>query len=193
MKGTGMKFRKKPVVIEAVQLTWSNWNEICDFVPKSWFVRRAYVDPVSGEETKDATGKLGLLMKTQNTETFMAVENDWIIKGVAGEFYPCKPDIFEATYEPVETGPNGRAAAQYVVGEFVECHACKVKLPKPSVGCKVSCSCGQEYFHNPGRNGQSFVNALHNQCAVCGELIKEKVSFSQHYHDRCKDKPCSIP
>ena len=34
--------------------------------------------------------------------TMAAAPGDWVIKGVAGEFYPCKPDIFEATYEPVE-------------------------------------------------------------------------------------------
>lgn len=96
-----MKFRKKPVVIEAVQLTWRTWPEICDFVPKPWFVQGVFLD----EHDKPApeavvTERVGLLMQTLESESFLAIENDWIIKGVKGEFYPCKPDIFEATYEP---------------------------------------------------------------------------------------------
>lgn len=65
-----MKFRKKPVVIEAVQLTWANWSEICDFVPKPWFVHGCYLD----DETKEplAEGRtsntLGLLMRTLESQ-----------------------------------------------------------------------------------------------------------------------------
>jgi hypothetical protein len=101
-----MKFRKKPVVIEAVQLTWANWNEICDFVPKPWFVRGVWLDengvPLPEGQTRfaDGEGNLGLLMRTLESEQFLATGGDWIIKGVKGEFYPCKPDIFAATYEP---------------------------------------------------------------------------------------------
>lgn len=97
-----MKFRKKPVVIEAVQLTWDTWPEIYKFVPEPWFVRGVFL----GEQDQPAaegvvTERLGLLMQTLESEQFLAVEGDWIIKGVKGEFYPCKPDIFAATYEEV--------------------------------------------------------------------------------------------
>lgn len=100
------KFRKKPVVIEAVQLTWGNWSEICAFVPAPWFVRGVWLDadgkPLPEGQTRfvDGEGNLGLLMQTLESEQFLATGGDWIIKGVKGEFYPCKPDIFEATYEP---------------------------------------------------------------------------------------------
>ena len=96
-----MKFRKKPVVIEAVQLTWANWGEICNFVPKPWFKEGCYIGP-DGKETKDTNGLLGLKIQTLESQEFIAVQNDWIIKGVKGEFYACKPDIFDATYEPAE-------------------------------------------------------------------------------------------
>ena len=103
------KFRKKPVVIEAVQLTWANWKQICDFVPTPWFVRGVWLDengkPLPEGETRmnaDDNSNLGLIMKTLESEEFLATGNDWIIKGVNGEFYPCKPDIFAKTYEPVE-------------------------------------------------------------------------------------------
>lgn len=102
-----MKFRKKPVVIEAVQLRWDTWNDICDFVPRPWFERGVYLDE-SGEVLPDdkSSGRIGLLINTlesnQITGSLLATQGDWIIKGVKGEFYPCKPDIFESTYDPVE-------------------------------------------------------------------------------------------
>jgi hypothetical protein len=80
------KFRKKPVVIEAVLWTGNNLDEILDFSPA------AYTDYGSGE----------LELKIQTLEGHhIASVGDWIIKGIKGEFYPCKPDIFEQTYEAV--------------------------------------------------------------------------------------------
>lgn len=81
------KLRKKPVVIEAVQFheTKEGIAAILGFVPN---------------------GKVGLqhdLPVIRTLEGDMLVnDGDWVIKGVAGEFYPCKPDIFEQTYEKVE-------------------------------------------------------------------------------------------
>lgn len=76
------KFRKKPVVIEAVQFTKENLAELLDFV---------------GQLKSDEEGNLAI----ETPEgTMWADPGDWIIKGVKGEFYPCKPDIFAATYEP---------------------------------------------------------------------------------------------
>ncbi len=80
------KFRKKPVVIEAVQFTGKNFNEVDEFTGKQF---RA-----SGTEGKE--------MVIQTLEGAMTASlNDFIIKGENGEFYPCKPDVFEKTYEPV--------------------------------------------------------------------------------------------
>lgn len=80
------KFRKKPVVIEAIQWDGKNFKEILDFV--------------GGIEHRDllAFHQNDLHIKTLEGE-HKANINDWIIKGVKGEFYPCKPDIFEETYE----------------------------------------------------------------------------------------------
>ena len=91
-------FVKKPIVIEAVQLTWENWSAICEFVPKPWFIEGCYLD-ADGHETNDVNGRIGLKMRTPDGQV-IAAEGDWIIRGIQGEFYPCKPDIFEATYEP---------------------------------------------------------------------------------------------
>ena len=88
------KFRKKPVVIEAVQLTWGNWDEMCEF---------AGVGKLTDGKPEGKKDGLGLQLLIPTLEGLMtAEEGDWIIKGVKGELYPCKPDIFEATYEPVD-------------------------------------------------------------------------------------------
>ena len=100
-------YRKKPVVIEAMQLTWSNWNAICDFVPRPWFERGVYLNDSTKEVLPDncTSNTMGLLLNTLEsnkvTGSLLASDGDWIIKGVNGEFYPCKPDIFEKTYEAV--------------------------------------------------------------------------------------------
>lgn len=88
------KYRKKPVVVEAMQLRWDTWSEMCDHVS---------VGKLSDGKPEGKTGKnntIGLAIPTLEG-LMMAEENDWIIKGIKGELYPCKPDIFEATYEEV--------------------------------------------------------------------------------------------
>ena len=79
------KYRKKPVVIEAVQFTGLNFDEIESFV--------------GGDYGKDAKGN-GVIATLEGP--LHISPNDWIIKGVKGEFYPCKPDIFKATYDTVK-------------------------------------------------------------------------------------------
>lgn len=76
------KYRKKPVVIESVKWNGNNLDEILEFVGEP-----AYV--VGGE----------LFIKTLEGD-HRANVGDFVIKGVAGEFYPCKPHVFHKTYEP---------------------------------------------------------------------------------------------
>jgi len=80
-------FRKKPVVIEAVQFVGHNVAEVSTFMDSS---------PVYGNKGADEW----LLIETLEG-TMRADKNDWIIRGVKGELYPCKPDIFTATYDEV--------------------------------------------------------------------------------------------
>lgn len=100
-----MKFRKKPVVIEAVQLLWSTWNEMCEHAGvgklEDGKPQGCYVDPETGQVTENTMGELGLQIPTLEG-LMLGRQNDWIIKGVNGELYPCKPDIFEKTYEPLD-------------------------------------------------------------------------------------------
>ena len=101
-----MRYRKKPIVIEAMQLKWGTWSEMCDFVGvgklEDGKSEGCYVDAEGRALRSDqASDRMGLLIPTLEG-LMVASENDWIIKGVKGEFYPCKPDIFEQTYELVE-------------------------------------------------------------------------------------------
>lgn len=84
-----MLFKKKPVVIEAIKWlgTAKSFNEIIETFPEmKW-------------EPGDM-GSYSFIIKTLEGE-HIAAKGDWIIKGVKGEFYPCKPDVFELTYEAV--------------------------------------------------------------------------------------------
>lgn len=83
------KFRKKPVVIEAVQFTGKNYDEIFVWAHKG-------VHPAANSVVRE--NPVGLDVVTLEG-TMFAAPDDWIIRGVKGEFYPCKPDIFEMTYE----------------------------------------------------------------------------------------------
>ena len=86
-----MKYRKKPVVIDAIQFTQDNFPEVKAFtnglahnfgIPdSSTMIAECIIPTLEGDHT--------------------ATEGDYIIKGIKGEFYPCKPDIFEQTYEMV--------------------------------------------------------------------------------------------
>ena len=95
------KFRKKPVVIEAVQLRWSTWSEMCnhagvgmlsDGKPEGCYVS------ADGQATNEVTEEIGMAIPTLEG-VMLARENDYVVRGVKGELYPCKPDIFEATYD----------------------------------------------------------------------------------------------
>lgn len=80
-----MKYRKKPVVIEAVLWNGDNYKEVIDFA-----------------ENKILFDALGNIWIATLEGDMIAKKGDYIIKGVQGEFYPCKPDIFAETYEEVE-------------------------------------------------------------------------------------------
>lgn len=102
------KFRKKPIVVEAIQWTGVNYTEI-----KEW-----------GAPVRESFGvSTELLVETLEDGsdyqvTHSASLGDWIIKGIKGEFYPCKNDIFKATYE-LETeeiaAKNTMAAAMPII------------------------------------------------------------------------------
>jgi hypothetical protein len=86
------KYRKKPVVIEAIKFDGHNTDEVEKFVGKR----------LHQQSTGGIAGRPIWSVFIETLEGNMKADaGDWIIKGVKGEFYPCKPDIFEATYEAV--------------------------------------------------------------------------------------------
>ena len=84
-------YRKKPVCIETVQFTRNNWEEIQSFTNNT-----AHTLQIE----KRINGTCTCIIPTLEGQ-HIASENDWIIKGVQGEFYLCKPEIFDKTYELV--------------------------------------------------------------------------------------------
>lgn len=94
MSNTPQRFTKRPVTIEAAQLSETRPAVVIDWIRSN-----------GGSAWIDETGSLSI----RTLEGVMyANEGDWIVRGVQGEFYPCKPDIFTQTYQP---------AAEHVEGE----------------------------------------------------------------------------
>lgn len=81
-----MRFIKKPIPVEAIQWTGKNFDEIHEFVTnKPIFI----------------TGSNEIILSTLEGD-MRAPEGSWIIRGPMGEYYPCRREVFEETYEPVE-------------------------------------------------------------------------------------------
>ena len=96
-----MKFRKKPVVIEAVKFEYTEEciQKLKEFLGDSAgrVIKNRHPDAVA--ELEIVTLEDGKFLSAKH----IATEGDWIIKGVKGEFYACKPDIFEQTYDSADT------------------------------------------------------------------------------------------
>jgi hypothetical protein len=151
-----MKYKKKPVVIDAVQWTGENHREVFDFLTENAFDKESM--QVSGEHFYIDHYKVqgGLIIKTLEGEHLASI-GDFIIRGIKGEYYPCDPEIFEQTYEKVEdthiwtgnewwkgdktvTVPNG-------TGDLVPYHTI--------CGCEVcGCTMGNNMV-NPGLRAQT--------------------------------------
>lgn len=88
-----MKYRKKPIIIDAVQITdeWFDGDHPNPLHPMSYPNNSVMIDP------RNRTVSIETLEGTMTAHV-----GDWIITGVKGERYACKPDIFEATYEKVD-------------------------------------------------------------------------------------------
>ena len=87
-----MKYRKKPVVIEAIQLKDENFDKILEFCKRN-----------IATIIQKSNGDISMEIETLEGR-MLARQGDYIIKGVNGEFYPCKEEIFLKTYEPESEG-----------------------------------------------------------------------------------------
>ncbi len=95
-----MKYRKRPVEVEALQWTGKNQREMFDFLTNYEKINEYMNSEGENFYIDHYRVRGGLIIKTLEGEHIASV-NDVIIKGINGEFYPCKPDIFEKSYEKV--------------------------------------------------------------------------------------------
>jgi hypothetical protein len=96
-------YRKKPVEIEAIQLLANNFDQVETFIGLQPYTHRHYTNE---QRFLARTDPEGLHVKTLEG-LMLARVGDYVIKGVNGEFYPCKPDIFEKTYDFVNVKAPG--------------------------------------------------------------------------------------
>jgi len=87
-----MKFVKKPVIVDAIKFIGKQ-DPILEFVKNS--------DGIIGFEVDSEGNNIAVIISTLEGEMKANID-DWIIKGIAGEIYPCRPNIFSKTYEPIE-------------------------------------------------------------------------------------------
>lgn len=142
--GTARRFRKKPVVIDAFQ-----WNPVAKGVPgerhpawdalDAWLVSLGYKTMDEADDDDDCpmwlNGDESITIPTLEGDMRCDI-GDWIIRGVKGEFYPCKPDIFALTYEPAPS--SAPPAPRHVCGvagfdgmQGDVCPACSPPTPLP--------------------------------------------------------------
>jgi hypothetical protein len=88
-------YRKKPVEIEAVQLLDNRESAVA--------IAEWCGGHYSPDSNPDGSEEMHFVVISTLEGSMLAAPGDWVIRGVKGEFYPCKPDIFEATYDEVTT------------------------------------------------------------------------------------------
>ena len=105
-----MNYRKKPVVVEAFQMTYENRCDNSDWpqwLNQAWGKEYNTKGALWPSNYPDSDGKDELVIGTLEGNHFVDF-GDYIIQGVKGELYPCKPDIFEMTYEAVEANHENK-------------------------------------------------------------------------------------
>ena len=98
-----MKYRKKPIVIEAFRYDGDLMNSSGEFYVPQWAVDALIIDGILFYDSPEYENEPPCELYVQTLEGKMLVSvGDYIIQGINGELYPCKPDIFEKTYETVD-------------------------------------------------------------------------------------------
>ena len=117
------RYTKKPVTVEAIQYTGANLREVLDFTGKhprwgEWF--KSFEDYEA-----HVCSDRGVFKVLTLEGTMEALPGDWIIRGVKGEHYPCKPDIFAATYTRADLCASGSATPTAQEAEPVDVRKCQ--------------------------------------------------------------------
>jgi len=92
------KYKSKPVIVEAVQLNWNTWNDVCDFIPKEAFDGGVYLEDGEPLDEGHSSDTIGLRMKTKRGLEIVQ-QGDYIVKDVDGSVRSCSPEKFEMLYE----------------------------------------------------------------------------------------------
>jgi len=177
------EYRKKPVVIEAIRYTGKNDFEIEEWSRNSNGNRGIITSPVLEPREGNPTGAY---LQIDTLEGIMtASPGDWIIKGVKGEFYPCKPDIFAVTYEQADELP---VDLRDRIKSYIKLVPVVVDLPE------------QQYLVRLEVGGQSFT--LHNHwskehaewsrdmlATALENMINELLPKPFIDEEICKDRP----
>ncbi len=90
-----MLYRKKPIPVEALQWTGSNVDEMTAFAGFSF-------TPVDVEDREDDPDMTGSVFDSLHSTWIPLCDGDYVLRGIKGEFYPCKRDMFLESYEAVE-------------------------------------------------------------------------------------------
>lgn len=89
-------FRKRPIEVEAIRWTGDNEQDLTDFCGRGYF---GVIDPEDRGDDPDQTAQV---LDILHSVWIPFCPGDWVIRGVKGELYPCKADVFAETYEQVE-------------------------------------------------------------------------------------------
>jgi len=125
------KYRKKPIIVEALQLRWNTWDEMCEFAN----VGKVEDNKPEGFNPNGKSDIIGLHIPTSEG-LITAVENDWIIKepfpNKSGrKFYPCSSVMFEQIYEKVEEGERDKAVK--ILKSFFIKHGNWILIPQKEI------------------------------------------------------------
>ena len=182
------KFRKKPVVVEAVQ-----WFKDGDHAKVS---NLRNPDPLDCELCGKPYRKHGTIRTLEDTDKMghLVCPEDWVIKGVKGEHYACKPDIFAATYEPAAPSPAAPAE-----GKPVPCVAVPPSLAAPGDNRALYIRV-REFLLGTPDNVTDLVNALQTAIESPAATICRDDGRCQYAieHDaegmgHCPDGQCAMP
>ena len=111
-----MKFRQKQLLVDAVQLLWSTWSEMCELT-NGYGCTGCYVDDADNV-TEDTNGRIGLKIPMLPTGSFrLAVENDWVVRELIGELRVYSHVVFVESFEPANDDPNRVIVHEMLLGD----------------------------------------------------------------------------
>lgn len=96
-----MHYQKKPIIVEAEQLTWENWDAVCALIPNVYFLGGVYRNE---DETavNGSTNLVGVKIRTGDGNECLVKRGDYVVIDSKGFPYPCNKEIFESGHELIK-------------------------------------------------------------------------------------------